>query len=78
MDFRREVEEKPDRLTFEKLVGGVVSGVYMAFSGFNHKPSREASSKNSLAAVVHNCFLVCWNCRCFLHIQCHFRKSNIG
>ncbi|KAG6753737.1 hypothetical protein POTOM_041735 [Populus tomentosa] len=53
MDFRREAEEETNRLSFEKLACGVVSGVYMAFSGFKHKPSREASSKNSLAATVH-------------------------
>ncbi|KAJ6748864.1 ABC TRANSPORTER C FAMILY PROTEIN [Salix purpurea] len=55
-NFIRAAEEKPDRLTFEKLVSGVVSGVYMAFSGFNHKPSREASSKNSFAATEQYCY----------------------
>jgi hypothetical protein len=73
MDFGREVEEKPDCLAIEKLVSGAVSGIYMAFGGFDHKPSREASSKNTIAAIVHSCFLACWYCLCFVHIQCHFR-----
>ncbi|KAJ6411089.1 hypothetical protein OIU84_007777 [Salix udensis] len=73
MDFGREVEEKAACLTIEKLVSGVVSGIHMAFGGFNHKPSRESSSKDAIAAIVRSCFLVCWQCLCFVHIQRRFR-----